>query len=205
MFNLKHLYLHNNPWIPKFYSGNGEFQSNIRLNSLTYGNGLVCNRTIISSSFTIETSLTPEDCCKHSNIESCQQSININQHNLQPEHEHLSFHDNKNSLNPKRIFQLFFHSKYRLYILIGLSIFILILICIVILCSIFCVCQRKKHEKHPSPAERKLLSNGDLDKTTNHYHKSFQQTSSSTPPQLSLSSSTTAIQKLINSTRQKSI
>ena len=111
MFNLKKLYLHNNPWIPKFYNGNIEFQSNIRLNSLTYGNGLLCNRSIISSSFTIETPLTAEDCCKYSNIESCQQSININEHNLQPEHEHLSFHDNKNSLNPKRIFQLLFHQN----------------------------------------------------------------------------------------------
>jgi hypothetical protein len=58
-------------------------------------------------------------------------------------------------------------------------------------------------EKHPSPAERKLLTNGDLKKTANLYHKSFQQTSSSTPPPISRSSSTTAIQKLINSTRQK--
>ncbi len=203
MFNLKHLYLNNNPWIPKFYNGNGEFQSNARLNTLTYGDGLVCNRSTISSPFSIETPLTAEDCCKHSNIDSCQQTLNVNENNLQPDDEHLLY-QNKNSLNSKRIFQLLLNPKYRLYILIGLSILILIIICIIILCCLFCQCRKKKLEKHPSPAERKLLSNGDLKKTTNHYHKSFQPTSS-TPPPLSLSSSTTAIQKLINSTRQKGI
>jgi hypothetical protein len=205
MFNLKYLYLNNNPWIPKFYNGNGEFQSNTRLNTLTYGAGLVCNRSTISNSFTIETPLTAEDCCKHSNIDSCQQTLNTNENNLQPDNEHLSYPSNKNSLNSERIFQLLFHSKYRLYILIGLSILILIIICIIILCCLFCLCRKKKLEKHPSPAERKLLSNGELKKTTNLYHKSFQQTSSTPPPQMSLSSSTTAIQKLINSTRQKGI
>ena len=203
MFNLKHLYLHNNPWIPKFYSGNGEFQSNSRLSSLTYGKGLSCNRSIISSSFTIETPLTAEDCCKHSNTDSCQQLILLNEHNSQFEQDDLSSDNNQHSLNSKRFFQLIFHQKYRLYVIIGLSIFLLIIISSIILCCIFCVCKKKKNKKHPSPAERKLLTNGDLKKTSNHYHKSLQPTSSSTPPQISLSSSTTAIQKLINSTRQK--
>ncbi|CAF2498991.1 unnamed protein product [Rotaria sp. Silwood2] len=57
---------------------------------------------------------------------------------------------------------------------------------------------------YTSSAESKLLTDGDVNKTINHYHKPLQQTSS-TPPQISLSSSTTAIQKLINSTRQKSL
>ncbi|CAF3360343.1 unnamed protein product [Rotaria sp. Silwood1] len=200
LFNLKHLYLHNNPWIPKFYNGNGEFQSNIRLNSLTYGNGLSCNRSIISS-FTMETPLTPDDCCKHSNIESCQQLININEHNHAYEQEHLSFHNDQNLFNSKRIFKVLFHENYRLYIIIGLSLFLFLIISFIILC---CICRRKKHQKHSSSAESKLLTNGDVNKTINHYHKSLQQTST-TPPQISLSSSTTAIQKLINSTRQKSL
>ena len=206
MFNLKHLYLNQNPWIPRFYSGNGEFQSNTRLNSLSYGNGLVCNRTALLSSYTIETPLTAEDCCKHSNIDSCQQSTNTNEYNLPSDREHLSYHSNKNSFNSKRIFQFLLNPKYRLYVLIGLSILILILVCIIVLCCLFCLCRKKKKqlEKHPSPAERKLLTNGDVKKTINHYHKSLQPTSS-TPPQLSLSSSTTAIQKLINSTRQKGL
>ncbi|CAF0889674.1 unnamed protein product [Adineta steineri] len=203
MFHLKHLYLHDNIWIPKFYNGNGEFQSNTRLNVLTYGKNFVCNRSAISSSFTIETPLTADDCCKHtSNIESCRQSISTNEFNFQPDNEHSSAHSNKNS---KKFFQMLFHEKYRLYVFIGLSILILIILCVVILCSIFCLCRKKKHLKHPSPAERKLLSNGDSKKTTNHYHKTLQATASSTPPQMSLSASTTAIQKLINSTRQKSI
>lgn len=202
MFNLKHLYLHNNPWIPKFYNENGQFQSNTRLNSLTYGNGLICNRSTIPL-FSMETPLTAEDCCKHSNIDSCQRPIHINEHKLIPEDEQLSDENNKNSFNSKRIIQVLFHSKYRLYILIGLSILILIIICIIVLCCIFCICQKKKKiDKHPSPVERKLLSNGDLKKTTNHYHKSLQP-SSLTPPQLSSSSSTTALQKLIQTTRQK--
>ncbi|CAF0996955.1 unnamed protein product [Rotaria sordida] len=201
LFNLRHLYLHNNPWIPKFYSGHGEFQSNIRLNSLTYGNGLSCNRSIISS-FTIETPLTADDCCKNSNIESCQQLIHINEHNYESDQEHLSFHTDQNLFTSKRIFKVLFHENYRLYVIIGLSLFILlIIICIIILC---CICRRKKHQKHSSSAESKLLTNGDVNKTINHYHKSLQQTSS-TPAQISLSSSTTAIQKLINSTRQKSL
>jgi hypothetical protein len=204
MFNLKHLYLHNNPWIPKFYSGNGEFQSNTRLNSLTYGKGLACNRSVLSSSFTIETPLTAEDCCKYSNTGSCQQSMLINEHNSEFERDHLSSDKHKNLLNSKRFFQLLFHQKYRLYVIIGFSMFILIFISLIILCCVCCLCRQKKHEKHPSPAERKLLSNGDLKKTSNHYHKSLQPTSS-TPPQMTLSSSTTAIQKLLNSTRQKGI
>lgn len=203
MFNLKHLYLNNNPWIPKFYNGNGEFQSNIRLNSLTYGQGLVCNRSIISP-FTLESPLTADDCCKHSiNIESCQQSTKSNEHYPQSDLPYLPSNQNRNSFDPKRIIQLLLNPAYRIYILIGFSIFILILVCLIVLCCLFCVCKKKKLEKHPSPAERKLLTNGDSKKTTNHYHKSFQQPSS-TPPQLSLSSSTTALQKLINSTRQKS-
>jgi hypothetical protein len=126
----------------------------------------------------------------------------MNEQNLPSEHEQLSFHNQKNSFNSKRLLQFLFNPKYRLYVVIGLSILILILVCLIVLCTIFCICRRKKTEKHPSPAERKLLSNGDLKKTINHYHKSLLPTSS-TPPQLSLSSSTTAIQKLINSTRQK--
>ncbi len=204
MFNLKHLYLHNNPWIPKFYNGNGEFQSNTRLNSLTYGNGLICNRSAISPTFTIETPLTAADCCKHSNIESCEQSINGNEHSLPSEQGHFSFSNNPNSLNSKRFVQLLFHGKYRLYVLIGLSIFIFTIISAIILCILFCICRRPKHPKHPSPAERKLLSNGDSKKTTNHYHKTLQPTLS-TPPLMSVSPSTTALQKLINSTRQKGI
>ncbi|CAF2963309.1 unnamed protein product [Rotaria sp. Silwood2] len=200
LFNLKHLYLHNNPWIPKFYSGNGEFQSNIRLNSLTYGNNLACNRSIMSS-FTIETPLTADDCCRHSNIESCQQLININEHNHEFQQENLSYHNHQNIFDSKRIFKILFHENYRLYVIIGISLFILIIIFIIMSCFI---CRRKKHEKHTSSAESKLLPNGDVNKTINHYHKPLQQTSS-TPPQISLSSSTTAIQKLINSTRQKSL
>jgi hypothetical protein len=204
MINLHTLYLHNNPWIPKFYNGNGEFQSNTRLNSLTYGNGLICNRSAISPTFTIETPLTAADCCKHSNIESCEQSINGNEHSLPSEQGHFSFSNNPNSLNSKRFVQLLFHGKYRLYVLIGLSIFIFTIISAIILCILFCICRRPKHPKHPSPAERKLLSNGDSKKTTNHYHKTLQPTLS-TPPLMSVSPSTTALQKLINSTRQKGI
>ncbi|CAF4451948.1 unnamed protein product [Adineta steineri] len=97
MFHLKHLYLHDNIWIPKFYNGNGEFQSNTRLNVLTYGKNFVCNRSAVSSSFTIETPLTADDCCKHtSNIESCRQSISTNEFNFQPDNEHSSSHSNKN-------------------------------------------------------------------------------------------------------------
>ena len=204
MFNLKHLYLNHNPWIPKFYNGNGEFQSNTRLNSLTYGNGLVCNRSTISS-FSLETPLTAEDCCKYSiNIESCQQSLKINEYHHQPDFDHLPTDNDRSSLDPKRVLQLVLNPKYRVYVLIGFSIFILILICLIVLCCLCCLCRKKKLEKHPSPAERKLLSNGDSKKPSNHYHKSFQPTSS-TPPQLSLSSSTTALQKLINSTRQKGL
>lgn len=202
LFNLKHLYLQNNPWVPKFYSGNGEFQSNIRLNSLTYGNGLICNRSLMSSSFTIETPLTPEDCCQYSNIESCQPPIQINNHNLESNREQIFIHNDQSSLFPKRVLNFLFHEDYRLFIIIGSSFIILVLISGIILC---CTCRRKKDQKQLSPAERKLLSNGDLSKTINHYHKSLQQTS--TPPQISSSSSssTTAIQKLINSTRPKGI
>ncbi|UJR28298.1 hypothetical protein I4U23_009545 [Adineta vaga] len=204
LFNLRYLYLHNNPWIPKFYSNNnGEFQFNTRLKSLTYGKGFACNRSILSSSFNIEVPLTADDCCQHSNSESCQKNLNINEHHLQPEQGQLSFNYNP---YPKRFFQLVFHEKYRIYVLIGVSITILIIVCIIILCILFCLCQRKKHSKHPSPAERKLLSNGDSKKTSNHYHKTLQSTSSSTtPPQISSSSSTTAIQKLLHSTKQKSL
>lgn len=204
MFNLKHLQLNHNPWIPKFYNGNGEFQSNLRLNSLTYGNGLVCNRSIISS-FSLETPLTAEDCCKHSiNIESCQQSLKINEYHHQQDFGHLPMDGDRSSFDPKRIVQFVLNPKYRIYVWIGLSLFVLILVCLIILCCLCCLCRKKKLEKHPSPAERKLLSNGDSKKTSNHYHKSFQP-QSSTPPQLSLSSSTTALQKLINSTRQKGL
>ncbi|CAM4742605.1 unnamed protein product [Rotaria magnacalcarata] len=197
LFQLKHLYLHDNPWIPKFYSGNGEFQSNIRLNSLTYGSGLVCNR-----SNTMESPLTVEDCCKHSNIDSCQSSMNINEHGLESDQNSFSFHNSPNVFDPKRLFQLLVHENYRLYFIIGFSLASLVLIFLVMLC---CICRRKTHAKHPSPAERKLLSNGDTNKIINHYHKPLQQKSSATPPQISLSSSTTAIQKLINSTRQKGL
>ncbi|CAF0924262.1 unnamed protein product [Adineta ricciae] len=202
LFNLRYLLLHNNPWIPKFYDNNGEFQSNIRLKSLTYGKGFACNRSILASSFNIETPLTANDCCQHSNSESCQKSLNINNQHLQSEEEQSLYDDTPNS---KRILQLVFHEKYRIYILIGISIFILIIVCVVILCVLFCLCQRKKRSKHPSPAERKLLSNGDLKKTSNHYQKTLQSSTSTTPPQISSSSSTTAIQKLLHSTRQKSL
>jgi hypothetical protein len=67
---LKKLYLHNNPWIPKFYSKNNPFQFNKHLILLTYANNLLCNRSI-----NIQRSLTTEDCCKYSNNESCQQII----------------------------------------------------------------------------------------------------------------------------------
>lgn len=199
LFNLRHLYLHNNPWIPKFYQENGEFQSNARLNTLTYANGLVCNR---SSTFSIEVPLTAEDCCKYSKVDSCQPLLNRNEQNLPFDSEQSSYEKNQNNFNSKEFLRTLFDRKYRLYAIIGLSILILILICLIILCAIFCVCRKKKQEKHPSPAERKLLSDGDLKKTINHYHKSLP-TTSSTPPQISLSSSTTAIQKLLHSTRQK--
>ncbi|CAF1526289.1 unnamed protein product [Adineta steineri] len=52
-----------------------------------------------------------------------------------------------------------------------------------------CICRRKTLDKHPSPVERKLLSNGDTNKIINHYHKPLQQKTSATPPQISLSSS----------------
>ena len=204
MFNLKHLYLDNNPWIPKFYSDQGEFQANTRLNYLTFGLGLACNRSIISSSFVTERALTADDCCKHSNIESCQQLTLINNQNFESNKETPSFYNDQHPWNPKRVLQILFHQKYRLYVLIGLSVAVVLLLALIILCCCCCCCCRdkKKARKHPSPAERKLLSNGDTKKTNNHYHKSLQVTAPTTP-QVSLSSSTTAIQKLINSTRQK--
>ena len=202
MFNLKHLYLHNNPWIPKFYSDHGEFQTNTRLNYLTFGVGLACNRSILSSSFTSERPLTTDDCCKHSNIESCQQPTAINDQYFQSNKETPLFYNDQDPWNAKRVLQILFHQKYRLYVLIGLSLVVALLLGLIILCCLCCFRGKKKVRKHPSPAERKLLSNGDTKKTNNHYHKSLQVTAPTTP-QISLSSSTTAIQKLINSTRQK--
>ena len=199
LFNLKQLQLHHNPWIPKFYQTNGEFQSNVRLNLLTYGNNLVCNR---SSSYSFESPLTADDCCKYSTADSCQQLIHHNEHNPAFDSENLLNEKNQNRFYSHEFIRILFHPKYRFYVIVGLSIFILILICLIILCMIICLCRRKKQDKHPSPVERKLLTNGDLKKTVNHYHKSLP-TTSATPPQISLSASTTAIQKLLNSTRQQ--
>lgn len=126
--------------------------------------------------------------------------MTINQHGFESNHQSDSFYNNQNIFNTKRVYRLLSHERYRIYVIIGLSLTLLLVLSSVILC---CLCRRKKHIKHPSPAERKLLPNGEANKTINHYHKSIPQTSA-TPP-VSLSASSTAIQKLINSTRQKGI
>ncbi|CAF1023774.1 unnamed protein product [Rotaria sordida] len=150
MINLKKLYLHNNLWIPKFYNGNKELQSNIRLNFLTYANGLSCNRSIISSSFLIERPLTAQDCCNYSNTESCQITIfNMNGNNI----EHAI--NSTTSLN--HFFTIGFQQKY---ILLGFILAIFILICIITL-YIY-------HKKRRLFFKKKYLSNGDINKGINH-------------------------------------
>lgn len=204
LFSLKHLYLHENPWIPRFYADQGEFQSNMRLNYLTYGLGLTCNRSIAISPYSNERPLTADDCCKHSNIDSCQQSF-ANEENFFPSHPQSPSFYNSNSLwNYRRVFHVFLDRKYRLYVIIGLSSVIALLLIIIVICCLCCLRSKKKDRKQPSPAERKLLSNGDSKKTSNHYHKSLQPINGQGTPQVSVSSSSTAIQKLIHSTRQKS-
>ena len=199
---LKHLYLHNNPWIPKFYSSNNEFQSNTRLEYLTYGLGLTCNRSIVSQLIMIEVPLSADDCCKHSNVESCQPISNVNEE-FQSSDEQSFFSDPMNSWSSKRFINVLFSQKYRLYVLIGLIILSISSLTVVVLCCFCCLRGKKKNRKQPSAAERKLLPNGDSKKSGNHYHKSLQVIDPTTP-QISSSSSTTAIQKLIQSTRQKS-
>jgi hypothetical protein len=142
LLNLKKLYLHNNPWIPKFYNGNVEFQSNKRLVLLTYANELSCNKSTISSLFPLERPLTVEDCCKYLNTESCQQTLNID-----------------NSGNSKKISISLFHLKY---ILIGSLIFLFIAICIITF-----YIYRKKRLLF---SKEKYLSDNDIKKQTNHYH-----------------------------------
>ena len=203
MFNLHHLYLHNNPWMPTFYASNGEFQSNMRLSYLTYGPGLSCNRSATFSSFAAERPLTADDCCKHSNIESCQQPLHPHDHHLESDRDLFSRDPNQYSFTSKRFFQLLFHRKYRPYMLIVLGVLVLIVLGLFVICCLFCMKSKKTTTKQPSPAERKLLSNGGgLKKSGNHYHKSLQAASSATP-QLSLSTSSNALQKLIQSTKHK--
>ncbi|CAF2590637.1 unnamed protein product [Rotaria sp. Silwood2] len=151
MVNLKKLYLHNNLWIPKFYNGNRELQSNIRLNLLTYANGLSCNRSIIFSSFLIERPLTATDCCNYSNTESCQTTIlNMNSKVLA--------HD-INSTTSNHLLKIGFHLKY---ILISFILLIFILICILTL-----YIYRKKRLLF---FKQRYLSNGDIKKEVNHCH-----------------------------------
>jgi hypothetical protein len=144
MLDLKQLYLHNNPWIPKFYNGNKEFQTNTRLILLTYANGSTCNRSITTVH---EMPLTAKDCCKYSNTESCQQTTNL-EHN--PPNSLLSL-------------KLLFHQKNRLYIVISISI--LIIICALILflyrkkCSLLC--------------KQKCSLDNNIKNPINHYHKPF--------------------------------
>lgn len=103
LLSLKKLYLHDNPWIPKFYENIQEFQFNKQLFHLTYGKNLLCNRSI-----NIKKSLTYEDCCQYKNNESCENKIHIENHS-------------------KNIF------LYQKYILLTLILFLLLLICILIL------------------------------------------------------------------------
>ena len=118
MFYLRQLYLHDNLWIPKFYTKDHEFQSNKYLKILTYGNGFLCNR-----SFTfIERLVATDDCCHYSTNKSC------------PE---IKIKMKKNELNNRinsTLFENFltfnFHQKSILIISI---LFLLVLICIFIL------------------------------------------------------------------------
>ncbi|CAF4552897.1 unnamed protein product [Rotaria sp. Silwood1] len=151
MINLKKLYLHNNLWIPKFYNGNRELQSNTRLNFLTYANGLSCNRSIMFSSFFIERPLTAKDCCNYSNTESCQTTVlNLNSNVLE--------HDiNSTKLND--LFTIGFHLKY---ILISFILLIFIIACIMTL-----YIYRKKRILF---FKQGYLSNGDIKTEVDHCH-----------------------------------
>lgn len=202
LFKLKQLHLNNNPWIPKFYSKTNEFQSNIQLNYLTYGLGLSCNRSVPMTSYPIEKGLTGDDCCKYSNIESCQ--INPYPDNdISTLDEQQSLFNNKNQWSTKKILKFFFDSTYGISLLIILSIIIVSSIGLAVFCCICCSRGKQNSRKRPSAVERKLLPNGhDSRKNGNDYNRSLPLIEPTTP-QISSSSSTTAIQKLIHSTRQK--
>ncbi|UJR21189.1 hypothetical protein I4U23_024287 [Adineta vaga] len=151
MINLKKLYLHHNAWIPNFYHQENIFQSNIRLDLLTYGNRFTCNRSTISSMIINERPLTPEDCCTTDfSIESCEKKFRVDKYNLKHE---------MSSTYSKTLLLLLFYQKY---ILIGLTLFLFVLI--------FTITFYLNRKKQQFLAKEKLLLNTDLKQQTNHYH-----------------------------------
>ncbi|CAF1364506.1 unnamed protein product [Rotaria magnacalcarata] len=154
MINLKKLYLHNNLWIPKFYKDNVEFQSNIRLNFLTYANSLSCTRPTTSSLFPIEGPLTAIDCCKYSTSESCQiatSNIIINNDN----HVQKISSTKSNYFLTKRI-----HEKY---IILTAILILFVLTCIITVCIY--------RKKRMLLLKQKYLSNSDIQKEVKRSRK----------------------------------
>ncbi|CAF1614110.1 unnamed protein product, partial [Adineta ricciae] len=150
LIKLKKLYLHNNDWMPNFYHQENLFQSNIRLDLLTYGNGLTCNRSTISSMIINERPLTAEDCCStYTDVYACEKKFRVDRYNL------------KHELSSTYSKTYFFFILYQKYILFALIICLFVIICLITI-----YINRKKRE---FLAKEKLLLNTDLKLETNLY------------------------------------
>ena len=156
MPNLEKVYLHRNPWIPKFYYDNQEFQSNTRLVLLTYAHELYCNRT------TIGRPLSADECCQFAQSESCHQVALINETSLKHDETLVSYvtSDFKAS---QAFLSSMFPEQYRLHILAGLSASLFFLIC----CVTFYTYRRRRS----SNSHKKFLSKNNARDKTAHYDK----------------------------------